>query len=298
VRPVAVAAALLVASLGVSSGAQADDPAAPAIRWDPAWTHANAWDYSLASVGLVTLLTETVLLQNRTEPPRWNGPILFDSAARNVFRLASVDARLDMEPVSWALWFGVVGYPLLVDVPYVWFHYGKQAAWDLFWQDATALSLSGAADFALRDTVDRLRPYNTDCLNRGGTYATCLNGPEATRSFPSGHVSETTTAAALICTQHLMLRPYGGAADEITCGSAAAADLAVTVVRLMGDDHWATDDLAGAALGVVFGWGVPVLMHLHGHAPSGPTAEAMPVLIEPVPMAFPLGAGLGLAGLF
>ncbi len=268
----------------------------PSVFWDPAWSHAGAWDYSLAGGGLAALGVETLVLQSRSEPPRWIGPILFDEALNEFFRANAPNVRSDAATASWVLWFGLVGYPLVVDVPLAWARYGRQVAWDLFWQDATALSLSGAVDFALRDSIARLRPWNTDCLDRGGT--DCLNGPEATRSFPSGHVSETTTATALLCTQHLMLQLYGAPWDATTCASAIAADGVVAVLRMVADDHWATDILGGAALGAAFGWGVPVVMHLHRHAARGAAGQSSPVFIAPVPIALDRGAGVGLSGLF
>lgn len=284
--------------VSVSGVCRADDqPGQLPLRWDPAWTHAGVWDYSLTGVGLATVGIETVLLQNVTVPPRWIGPILFDSAVHNLFRADAAKLYTGVQIASWSIWFTLVGYPLAVDVPRAWLRYGRQVAWDLFWQDATTLSLSGAADLSLRDSISRLRPGNTDCLNAGGT--NCLNGPEASRSFPSGHVSETSTATALICTQHLTMHLYGSPWDAVTCASAIAADTADGVLRLVGDDHWATDVLAGAALGVAFGWGVPVLMHLHGHAPDDRTyAESPSVLIAPVPLALSHGAGLGVAVMY
>jgi membrane-associated phospholipid phosphatase len=291
-----------VCALGaLSPAARADEPttpppASPPLRWDPAWTHANAWDYSLAGVGAFTLGAEAILLQGRSEPPRWIGPILFDTQLRSIFRMSTVAERANAADVSWVLWFALVGYPLVVDIPHAWVRYGKQVAWDLFWQDATALSLSAAFDFALRDTVARVRPYNTDCLAQGGN--NCNTGPEWTRSFPSGHVSETTTATALICTQHLTMHLYGAPWDGVTCASAVTADATVAVLRMMADDHWATDILGGAALGFAFGWGVPVLMHLHGHTTPAPATGSMPMLVAPVPITFIHGGGLGVTGLF
>jgi len=292
--------AILCALSTVSWAARADEPPSrPPLRWDPAWTHASAWDYSLTGIGLGTLGLETLLLQNRSETPRWIGPILFDTAVRNALRGSTESARNNAVLPSWVLWFALVGYPLVVDVPHAWVRYGKDVAWDLFWQDATALSLSGAVDFALRDSVARLRPWNTDCLNQGGADATCLNGPEATRSFPSGHVSETSTATALICTQHLQMHLYGTPWDGVTCTSAIVADVATAYLRVVADDHWATDILGGAVLGVAFGWGVPYVMHLHGHATAGRTyAESPSILIAPVPIAVSHGGGLGVAAMF
>ena len=274
--------------------ARADEPTSrPPLYWDPAWTHANAWDYSLAGAGLATLGLETLLLQNRSENPRWIGPILFDNDFRSAFGASTQFMRDEAAGASWVLWFALVGYPVIVDVPHAWVRYGPDVAWDLFWQDATALALSASADFALRDIIARARPINTTCAGQGGS--NCFSSPESTRAFPSGHVSETTTGAALICTQHLKMELYGAPWDAVTCGSAIAADVSVAWLRMVADNHWATDVLGGAALGFAFGWGMPVLMHLHGHAT---TVAGMPMLLAPVPMAFNRGGGLGLSGLF
>jgi membrane-associated phospholipid phosphatase len=245
---------------------------------------------------MTALVTETLVLQNRSQPPRWVGPILFDDAARDAVRDQTLEGKQEAADISWGLWFALVGQPLAVDVPYAWARYGRRVAWDLFWQDATALSLSAAVDFAVRDSVARLRPYNTQCLRDGGT--NCLNGPEATRSFPSGHVSETTTATALICTQHLTMHLYGAPWDAVTCASAITADATVAVLRMVADDHWASDILGGVALGAALGWGVPYFMHLHGHSGAASAPGAVQVLSLPVPIALDRGAGLGLVGFF
>jgi membrane-associated phospholipid phosphatase len=266
------------------------------LRWDPSWTHAGPWDYALTGVGLTTLLVETAIWQERETPAHWFGPLLFDSAVRDLARGTTTQVRSDAATTSWVLWFAEMGYPLVVDVPLAWARYGKAVAWDLFWQDAVTLSISAAVDITIRDVVGRVRPANYECLVHGGT--DCLNGPETTRSFPSGHFSETSTATALICTQHLKMHLYGGIADAVTCASAITADLAVGTLRLVADDHWATDILAGGALGVLLGWGVPTLLHMHGGA-GRDTATAGPALeVVPVPLLLDRGGGLGAVGLF
>jgi hypothetical protein len=45
-------AALVLALLGAPASAHADEPSVSVVsplRWDPAWTHANAWSYSTSS---------------------------------------------------------------------------------------------------------------------------------------------------------------------------------------------------------------------------------------------------------
>jgi membrane-associated phospholipid phosphatase len=293
----ALACMAVIGVLGSAGVSRADEPMSrPPLRWDPAWTHANVWDYSLTAVGLTTLGLETVFLQNKQEPVRWNAPILFDEAMRDVFRGSTQEVRDDAATASWVLWYVEVGYPLAVDVPHAWIRYGRDVAWDLFWQYATAISLASAVDFAMRDIVARLRPRDSACLAQGRT--DCLDTPESTRSFPSGHVAETSTATALICTQHLSLHLYGEPWDAVTCGAAIATDATVGALRLMTDNHYMSDVLAGGALGFLFGWGVPVLMHLHGHVAARDASQGPSVLVVPVPLVLSGGAGLGVAGVF
>jgi membrane-associated phospholipid phosphatase len=156
------------------------------------------------------------------------------------------------------------------------------------------LSLSGAFDIAVRDAVGRVRPANYDCLVQGGR--NCLDGPETTRSFPSGHFSETSTAAALICTQHLTTQLYGPPWDALTCGSAIAADGAVGVLRLVADDHWATDLVGAGAIGLVFGWGIPTLVQMRPHGPRH--RDKAGAMIAPSIVRVDHGAAVGAVGIF
>ena len=81
-------------------------------------------------------------------------------------------------------------------------------------------------------------------------------------------------------------------------------------MRIVSDNHWASDQLAGMAIGGVIGWGVPFVMHLHGRASSGasgasdskkhaPSETSAPgVMAIALPMALDHGAGLSLSGIF
>jgi hypothetical protein len=76
------------------------------------------------------------------------------------------------------------------------------------------------------------------------------------------------------------------------------ADATVGVLRLVTDNHYASDVIAGAGLGVLFGWGIPVLMHLHGHEIATDDNRAPAMIIVPVPLVLNEGAGLGVFGIF
>ncbi len=292
---VALAAIALVVACG-EIPARADAPrAAPKVHWDPAWSHANAWDYTIAGAAATTFAVELAVLQPMQPPLRWADPILFDRDVRSALRLTDNSSRDAVDVASWALLVTQIAYPVVVDVPYAWARHGFGVARDLLWQDAVTLFLAGAVDLTLRDLVGRARPYVYDCLAAGGG-SSCVSTPEAVRSFPGGHLTVAAAGSVLTCTQHLYLGIYGGPWDAIACSTSLAATAAVSVMRIMTDSHWATDELAGLAIGALIGWGVPYAMHLRGHANSATAAPTSMIL--PAPIAFDRGGGLGVVGFF
>jgi membrane-associated phospholipid phosphatase len=270
-------------------------------RWDGKTSHSTPWDYSLAGVGVASIVAQEVFLQPIRPPLRWDGPILFDKAVRAALRTDAIAST--EEDVSWVLWGLQLGYPVLVDVPLVWARHDPRLAKDLFWQDAVTLTLAGGFDLGLRDIVGRARPHTYDCLAQGGGQH-CLDQVESTRSFPGGHMINATAASVLTCTQHVYNRLYGGPWDGLTCALTLTSDVTLGVLRIMSDNHWPTDQVAGAILGALIGWGVPYVMHYHHPGPdtAGDGAPAVPVattsIVLPAPIGVPGGAGLGLVGLF
>lgn len=287
---------LFAAALLVTSASRADDTSETGpLRWDPAWSHAGPADYLLTGVGLAGLAFELAFLQSHQPALRWTQPILFDEDVRNLLRGSTAGTRRAAETAAWVLLVPDVAYALVVDVPYAWSRYGSGVARDLFWQDTTALSLATAVDIVIRDSVGRARPNVSACLTAGGTPSSCLgSSTEATRSFPGGHFAVATTGAVLLCTQRLSMHLYGSPEDALACAAGLTAAAAVGTLKMVADDHWATDILAGGALGFAFGWGVPVVMHLHGSASS----KEPGVTWAPTPIAVDRGAGLGVIGLF
>jgi membrane-associated phospholipid phosphatase len=285
----AVAAVIVLAS---APGAARADDSTP-LRWDAAWSHAGPTDYALTALAVEDIGVYLPLQQPDRPPLRWTSPILFDEPVRDLLRAGSPATRSAAGTASWGLFAAVAAYPE-VDIAYAWARYGRRVAWDLFWQDATTLSLAATFDLNVRDLFGRARPPVSECLMHGGGTATCLgNNAEATRSFPGGHVLIVSTAASLSCTQHVSMRLYGSVWDGLACASAVVAATTVGVLRIVSDDHWASDILAGELLGTAIGWGIPTLMHFHRHAGPPPGAAVTPI-------ALPLqrGGGLGVTGIF
>lgn len=293
----AIAVVLLVTSArsARADGATSAPVASGPLYWDSAWSHAGTFDYSLTALGALSAVAYLTALQSKQPPLRWTSPVLFDSDVRNLLRGSTPGARNAANTASWGLLGLVLAYPV-IDVGYAWKRFGSQVAWDLFWEDATALSLATSFDLSLRDIVGRARPPVSACLTSGGSASQCLGAStEPTRSFPGGHQLIVTTAAALTCTQHLKMNLYGGPWDAVACAVAATTAAAVGLFRIMGDDHWTSDILVGDVIGVAFGAGIPLLMHLHGHAPAG---EVLGVRVAPIAVPVRGGGGLGMTGMF
>ena len=70
--------------------------------------------------------------------------------------------------------------------------------------------------------------------------------------------------------------------------------MVIGVVRIVSDDHWASDEIIGGAIGALIGWGVPYALHLHELGAK----ESSSPMVAPMPMAFERGGGLGLVGFF
>lgn len=105
--------------------------------------------------------------------------------------------------------------------------------------DATSASIiaSGLILYPLKLTVGRARPGS----NEGAYHFAPFSGHD---SFPSGHTTEAFTLATVI-SEH-----YHSLWVDVACYGIASA---VGYARLEQNDHWASDVLAGAAIGTFVG---------------------------------------------
>jgi membrane-associated phospholipid phosphatase len=87
------------------------------------------------------------------------------------------------------------------------------------------------------------------------------NGQNAA-SFPSGHAAGAFVGAALSCVHHLKVGLFGHpAADAAWCALLGGVASTTAIGRMVADKHYATDTLAGVALGVSSGIGIPIFFH-------------------------------------
>jgi len=72
------------------------------------------------------------------------------------------------------------------------------------------------------------------------------------------------TAARLLCVHHKFLPLFGGGgADTVACAWGLTVASLTGTMRLVADEHWASDVLLGAGLGWISGYYLPQLLDFH-----------------------------------
>jgi membrane-associated phospholipid phosphatase len=145
-----------------------------------------------------------------------------------------------------------------------------------------AVSISAVVNQAVKLAVGRERPF-VHALPPGDKGRT-RHPADNNLSFYSGHTGLTMTLAAAGGTI-ATLRGYRLA--PLVWGSGAALGAFAGYLRIAADNHWLTDVLAGALVGVAAGVLVPAVFHgRRADEPSGTLAPAVstaPALPPPLP---------------
>jgi len=122
-----------------------------------------------------------------------------------------------------------------------------------------AIVIANAITYAGKVLIGRARPHlDTDDPFDFGLFRGW--GNDDFRAFPSGHTTSAFAAAAALTTEVVAHEPDAGAWVGVVLYGAAAL---VGVSRLYHNEHWASDVLAGAAVGSFGGWKVVRWMHAH-----------------------------------
>jgi len=217
----------------------------------------DEWPEFRTSEGVATLAAGlgslAIVIAGPIDQPRWQGPILFDEAARNAFRASSPEARQTYRTIGdWT--YRLSPLVPLVDVFVVsaLVHSDSKLTLNLGGMLAEAYSYSGLLSFVSTELSARKRPYSD-----------CREGGECdTQSFYSGHSAIAATGAGLMCANHTRIALYGSPFWDIgSCVLLSANALVTASTRVAADRHYATDVIVGTGFGFAFGYAVPVLLH-------------------------------------
>ena len=244
-----------------AAGSEQSAAVSPAhrLQWNPAWPRFRPIGYALTGVSVLGALAVTFFVDYPDEP-RWRGGILFDNAARRALRARSPGLRDAVRIASDVTLYTSVVQAGLIDgllVPLL--DRSPEVATQLTLMNAQAFALDILISTLLFKVVARERPLIADCETDPGSDPLCSSGPYA--SFPSSHASTAFTAAGLVCVHHAHLPLYGGGWDVAACAEALTLATATAAFRVVGDRHYMTDILAGAAIGFAIGYLYPWLLH-------------------------------------
>jgi membrane-associated phospholipid phosphatase len=305
VLPWGVGLATALAALAVTPDARAEE----SVAWNPEWPRFRKAEIAFTA-GMTLQFAAANFLYPQLENT-WSGGILFDDAARNALRLETRSARDTAQKVGDAIYYGLVAYPLVVDTAVVtWgIHGADDVALQMLAMNLETYAFVGAVA-RTAEKFGRERPSTAECEKDPEYSAKCGDGGAGSQSLLSGHSAAAFAGAGLMCAHHTNLPLYGGGAPDIAaCALGLTAATTVGTLRVMSDDHYATDVVLGAALGLFGGYGMPMLLH-YGFGgddakPSGtilPTfragrggAEVSAVL---APTVTHDGVGVALAGSF
>jgi hypothetical protein len=222
----------------------------------------------------------------------WQGGIGFDNAVRNALRASSFQARLDARDASDVGLGFITTFPILVDSLIVayWYRGSKEVAVQMGLIDIEALTIAGAIQGTANFLSGRERPYGQDCGTQIPNDTQDCQSQSRYRSFFSGHSTLSFTSASLVCAHHMALHLFESGADPATCVTAYLAATTIGTLRIIGDAHYASDVLIGAAVGTAIGLGLPLLHH-YKRAPSEEPTSQTGVAWRIVPL--PTGVAVG-----
>jgi membrane-associated phospholipid phosphatase len=259
------------------------DADSPVLEWDPQWAQAGAWNY--AFIGINGAVAGVTAIQRPASNHNMVEPILFDSWARNTFRLTTQQDRYIARDVSDVLLSLEATWPVFVDSVIVAYGVRRSphVAYETAMIDLEAITLSLAVQQLTANLVSRPRPYSHNC---GGVLPAgandCVRNTRY-RSFFSGHATVAFTGASLICAHRARLDFFGDGADVATCVTAYVAAALTAGLRVASDMHYASDVITGAIVGTAIGLGIPALHYRR--------RDRSVVDIS----FYPVGAGLGVA---
>jgi len=261
-RVVALLAVVTVATTARNGLAETPTPTqkgAPVV-WREEWPRFRPAE--MAFTGGMALNVAMALFLYPAPKNNWDGPVLFDKPIRNAFTLADRDARNAAASVSDGIYYALAGFPILDTVAVASAVHGNS---DLTVQmlaiDLESFAFGGAIALSA-EKAGRRRPMARACERDPSYDKKCGNDDNLNSSFLSGHTTIGFVGAGLLCAHHLNVPLYGGgAADTATCIAGMSAAIVGGALRVTTDNHYTSDVVLGAGVGVVAGYVMPVVLH-------------------------------------
>jgi membrane-associated phospholipid phosphatase len=287
-----IRASTVVSLMTIAATARAGDRD---VEWNPAWPKFR-WSEGVATTGFLA----ASYLEDRYLPgpttPNWTGAILLDNEIRGLLRGRSDHVQRAVSKYADIEYSAMTLFPWVDVAIALGVHQSPEVATQMFLINAQSLSFTSSVTLFTKWFVARQRPYARDCVPGGTVGIHGCGSSYDNISFFSGHTSATFTGAALTCVHHAHLPLYGGGLpDRWACAWALANASATAVMRIISDDHYASDVLFAAGIGFFSGYVMPSWLH---YGFSGTPRRGRAGLPDIVPTLQPVvgGIGVGIAG--
>jgi membrane-associated phospholipid phosphatase len=273
-------------------------PGVNLLEWRESWGTFDAWDWTVSAVSLGALITSGVLGPRGDHWVATNG---FDEGSRRTLRVRSLTGGQVTRDASDVLLALGVSYPVLVDslLMAAWFHDSPGTGVQMLLLHGETLLVAAGLLGMAKQAASRVRPYVRRCGAGIDPELNDCHGSNQYRSFFSGHTSQTFAAAGVTCMFHAYMPIHGGgASDRAACATGLVLASATGLFRIMGDQHYMSDVLAGAAVGLSVGLFVPWFMHFrHGSDSEDELEDELGESDDGVQITVaPYGLGLALVG--
>lgn len=174
-----------------------------------------------------------------------------------------------------------IASPLSIIIPMTFTASGRNELFTVGVMYAEAFILEEGIKELIKNLVLRARPYSYF----DGVPEKHIESRDWTRSFPSGHTSESFLGATFTSFVFSSYYPDSPWKIPVIAGSYALA-VTTAVLRMASGNHFFTDVLTGAAIGSVIGVGIP-LLHKIGLNPKQKFAKgrSLELSVSPVMLA-------------
>jgi membrane-associated phospholipid phosphatase len=246
------------------------------LTWDPAWREFDWFDAGLMGVAGTGTIIGLVIGPDTGTPNR--GGVLFDESVRDALRLDDPAQRQFARDSSDFLLSTVTAYPYFIDSLLVasWYRRSPRIGMQMALIAAEAAVVTYSLQTAANVFTSRERPFGRECGDEVNPNSDDCIADNRFKSFLSGHTSQSFVAASVTCVFHIKMPLYGAGTDWIPCAGGLTAAAATGTLRIVADQHYATDVIGGAVLGMGVGFGLPLLLHFNGDTPPDQRATLAP----------------------
>jgi hypothetical protein len=245
----------ILAILGATSPAVAETDTSSAARWKDAWPRVSPTEYGVTTALLLAAGAATLLVPH--PPSGWKGSTPLDDAVTDFVRHRDPETRKLLDDTSDVLANAAMIAPVVDAGVSAIVLADTDVLLQMLSIDLEGAILAGTLLTLSKRLVSRVRPDIEPCDD--GEFQ--CRSDASRRSFFSGHTTASITAAALTCAHHTALEIYGGILDDVTCATMMGLALSASLLRIVSDQHYATDVLGGMAVGLFSGLVVPYLFH-------------------------------------